>query len=94
MTREPFPKSRRLLAELIRQAEAVPGDPQPLTQAILDREGCMTPGCTCDDTTIFLAAQCHPRAGSVVSYSKPTGTLRVRCKACQTPIAEIMVAAS
>ena len=63
-----------------------------LTQAVLDRTHCETPGCTCDDSVIFLSAQCHPRAGAVAAYHKATGTMRLQCRVCALVIAEIEVA--
>jgi len=65
-----------------------------LTRAILDPMQCQHPDCTHEDhgTVFYLHAQCHPPAGSRVSYDSSTGILAVRCRQCDKLTAEIKVA--
>lgn len=67
---------------------------KPLTRVELDRAQCATPGCTHEDhSELFLHARCHMNAGLQVSYSLVTGTLKIACLTCDTPIAVVAVAA-
>ena len=66
--------------------------PETLTQTILDRGGCDTPGCTEPHDVLYLVGYCHPRAGLVARYDKPTGLLTLTCKACPAKVAVVKVA--
>lgn len=63
-----------------------------LTREQLDQSGCDSPNCGHDHTVLYLHGACHPSAGSRVSYDKRTGNVRVVCRRCDEPIAEISVA--
>lgn len=63
-----------------------------VTRHELDAAGCGEPHCQHDHTILYLRAICHGKAGVQASYDKRTGTLKLVCKKCKAPVAEIAVA--
>lgn len=67
--------------------------PLPLTRQQLDASGCEIPGCDHrHDDVLVLAARCHPKANTVVTYHKATGMLKVACSVCKATIVHVLVA--
>ncbi len=64
------------------------------TRDELDQAGCDNPNCTHDHSVLYLSGNCHPRAGSVITYHKATGTIRAHCLKCEKFVIEIPVASS
>lgn len=55
-----------------------------VTRSELDRLGC-------DRDALLLYPKCHANAGTWTTYSKSTGTLIIRCRACERPFVEILL---
>jgi hypothetical protein len=64
-----------------------------LTQKTLDQQGCGTPNCGHDHTTLHLLPMCHPHGNLKASYNKSTGVLTIICARCSKLVAEVEVAA-
>lgn len=63
-----------------------------LTRVDLDAAGCSSPSCShADHPALFVHGRCHPSAGTRIEYRRD-GILRVRCRKCEAPIANILVA--
>ena len=63
-----------------------------VTRSVLNSMGCNAPGCDHKDhNVLFLHPQCHVDAGTWSSYDKATGTLTIRCRACERAFVEILI---
>jgi hypothetical protein len=58
----------------------------------LDATGCGIPDCGHDHTVLYLHPRCHRSAATRASYDKRTGLLTLRCRQCNSLVAEIAVA--
>ena len=65
---------------------------EPLTCLDLEEIKCSTPGCTCDDSKLFVEPKCHPKHGVEAAYVRATGVLEVYCKTCRTHIVDLKIA--
>lgn len=65
-----------------------------LTRSVLDAQGCDTPDCGHDHTTLYMVASCHPQAGLLVAYDKTDGTMLLACTECEAFVGRIAVARS
>lgn len=63
-----------------------------LTREQLDKLGCNTPGCTCDDSELVIRSRCHDEAPTWAWYDKRDGTLTVKCAVCDSTVAVVQVA--
>jgi hypothetical protein len=62
------------------------------TRSELNSLGCQSPDCDHKDhKVLYLHPKCHADAGTWASYDKDTGTLTIRCLACEDAFVEILV---
>jgi hypothetical protein len=63
----------------------------PVTAASLDK-ACGTPGCTEDQSVLYLHARCHPESGTRARYIKKDRVLIIDCLECGRRVSYIAVA--
>ena len=63
-----------------------------LDRTVLDKLECTEPGCTCDDSVLFLYPTCHPNYPTRARYEKQQGELVIACSACRKEVIRILVA--
>jgi len=63
-----------------------------LTSDHLDKLRCKSPGCGCEQ--LSFTARCHPNAGFILRYNKPSGILGAECVVCQDLILSFALASN
>jgi hypothetical protein len=68
--------------------------PKALSMSELESSVCSCGGEDCDSTTVYFHSRCHPEDGTWASYTKGEGKLVIRCKTCNSLIAEVAVSSA
>jgi hypothetical protein len=63
-----------------------------MTRRLLDPMGCATPNCGHDHSVLYLHQACHPNAGTLAKYDKPSGSVIIECKRCKKLVVQVKVA--